>query len=288
MEHTKFQALNKKLSLNCKGQLVLLNQPLVMGIVNATPDSFFAHSRKQGLEDALKQAEQMIRDGATFIDIGGYSSRPGADDVSEEEELNRVIPVIEYLSKHLNNVLISVDTFRASIAKMAVEAGAFMVNDISSGDADDQMMPTVASLNVPYIMMHKQGSPKTMQQHPSYKNVTLDVLKYFNEKISLAKQAGITDLIIDPGFGFGKTLSHNYQLLRELADFNIAGLPVLVGVSRKKMIQTIANVDVAHALNGTSAANTIAVLNGANILRVHDVKEAVECINIVKATYGNI
>ncbi len=288
MEHTKFQALNKKLSLNCNGQVVLLNQPLVMGIVNTTPDSFFAHSRKQGLDDALKQAEQMLAGGATFIDIGGYSSRPGADDVSEEEEIKRVIPVIEHLHKHLNQVLISIDTFRASIAKMGVEAGACMVNDISSGDADDQMMQTVASLNVPYIMMHKQGAPKTMQQRPSYENVTRDVLKYFNEKISLAKQAGITDLIIDPGFGFGKTLAHNYQLLRELDHFNIARLPILVGVSRKKMIQSVANVDITHALNGTSVANTIALLNGANILRVHDVKEAVECINIVKATYGNI
>lgn len=288
MEPTKFQALNQKLTINCNGQLVLLNKPLVMGILNTTPDSFFAQSRKQSLDEALKQAEQMLVEGATFIDVGGYSTRPGAADVSVEEEQKRVIPVIAHLTKHLPQAIISVDTFRAVIAKTAVEEGAAIVNDISGGDFDNQMLYTVASLKVPYIMMHKQGTPQTMQQNPQYSHVTMDVLDYFNQKIAGARDLGIMDIVIDPGFGFGKSLSHNYQLLKELSHFKVMGVPVLAGISRKKMIQSVAKTDALHALNGTTVAHTIALINGANILRVHDVKEAVECINIVKATYGDI
>lgn len=287
MDILKLQATPQKLTLNCKGKLITLNKPAVMGIVNATPDSFFENSRANSLVALAKQVESMLRDGATFIDIGGYSTRPGASDVSVDEELKRVVPAIEYLVKTFPDVLISVDTFRAKVALQAIEAGASLVNDISSGDDDEKMMETVAKLNVPYIMMHKRGTPQTMQQFANYENVTAEVLSYFKQKISDAKQLGITDLVLDPGFGFAKSLQHNYQLLNELDAFKLTGLPILIGVSRKKMIQAITHTNAAEALNGTSVVNTIALLKGAHILRVHDVKEAVECVNIVNTTHGN-
>lgn len=286
MDQPKIQAIAQKLTLNCKGRLVLLDKPAVMGILNVTPDSFFETSRTGG-EQLIEKAGRMIAEGATFIDIGGYSSRPGAPDVSVEEEISRVIPAIELLHEQFPEMLISVDTFRAKVAELAVKAGAALVNDISSGDDDEDMMATVAHLEVPYIMMHKRGTPRNMNKLAEYENVTLEVLDYFNHKIAEAKLAGIVDLILDPGFGFAKNTQHNYELLNNMNDLQVAGLPLLVGVSRKKMIQNITLTDAAGALNGTTIVNTLALLNGANILRVHDVKEAVECINIVRATHGN-
>jgi dihydropteroate synthase len=289
MDIPKLQAHNTKLSLNCRGKLLVLSQPAVMGILNITPDSFFEGSRMQALDELLKKAESMVAHGATFIDIGGYSTRPGAADVSIDEEISRIIPAVEHLHKYLPDAILSIDTFRAKVAKYAIEAGAHMINDISSGEDDKDMLTTVAQLGfVPYIMMHKRGTPKTMQQYTHYDDVTFDVLTYFNQRIVQARQAGIVDLIIDPGFGFAKTLAQNYDLLKNLHHFHITELPILVGVSRKKMIQQMTNTDAAGALNGTSVVHAIALLNGAKILRVHDVKEAMDGINIVKATYGNI
>jgi dihydropteroate synthase len=286
MDVPKIQAIPQKLSLNCRGRLVLFHQPAVMGILNSTPDSFFENSRATG-DQLLEAAAAMLSDGAAFIDIGGYSSRPGAADVSPAEEADRVLPAVETLAKHLPEAIISVDTFRSSVAEKAVAAGAHIINDISSGDDDPEMMQVVARLKVPYIMMHKKGTPRTMAKLAQYDDVTLEVLEYFNRKIAAARSAGIVDLIIDPGFGFAKNLQHNYELLNRLGDLRIAGLPILAGVSRKKMIQHITNTDAAGALNGTTVVNTIAILNGATILRVHDVKQAVECINIVKAVNLN-
>ena len=259
-----------------------------MGILNITPDSFFDGSRVAHHEQLLQQAQQMLANGATFLDIGGYSTRPGAADVSLSEELNRVIPAIEFLSKQVPQAIISIDTFRAEVAKQAVQAGASIINDISSGDDDPAMFSTVAALGVPYIMMHKRGSPQTMQQFTQYQDVTLEVIDYFNHKIAAAREVGMMDIIIDPGFGFAKTLEQNYALLKNLSHFKVTELPILIGVSRKKMIQQITQTNAANALNGTTVVNTLAILGGANILRVHDVKEAKECINIVQATYGNI
>ncbi|MES2690922.1 MAG: dihydropteroate synthase [Bacteroidota bacterium] len=286
MDLPKIQAIAQKLSLNCKGRLVLLDKPVVMGILNATPDSFFENSRAVG-EQLIEKASRMMADGAAFIDIGGYSSRPGAPDVTVQEEVDRVIPAIESLHKEFPGLLISVDTFRAKVAELAVNAGASLINDISSGDDDAEMIPAAARLQVPYIMMHKKGTPRTMNQLAGYENVTLEVLEYFNHKIAEARRAGIVDIILDPGFGFAKNLQHNYELLNNMSDLRVAGLPLLVGVSRKKMIQNLTHTDAAGALNGTTVVNTLALLQGANILRVHDVKEAVECINIVSATHGN-
>ena len=282
----KLQTLFKKITLNCNGRIISLEKPVVMGILNLTPDSFYDGGKNLGKETAIKHVEKMLFEGATIIDIGGYSTRPGADEISVAEELKRIIPVIESVSEKFPDAFISVDTFRAKVAEEAVNAGAAIVNDISSGDDDTEMIATVAKLKVPYIMMHKKGSPKNMQQHPQYNDVVLEVMNYFTEKVSLATQAGIVDLIIDPGFGFGKNMEHNYQLLNALNDFQIFGLSILAGVSRKKMIQKVIGADAEHALNGTTVVNTIALLNGANILRVHDVKEAVECIKIVNTYHG--
>jgi len=282
------QTLFKKITLNCKGRLISLERPSVMGILNITPDSFYDGGRYENVKNALNQVEKMLKEGATFIDIGAYSSRPGADEVSVEKELENALPVIELVAKQFPEAIISIDTFRARVAEEAIQSGAHIVNDISSGDDDPEMMATLAKYKVPYIMMHKKGSPKNMQHNPQYENVVLEVMNYFTEKAALAKAVGIIDIIIDPGFGFGKNLQHNYQLLNALNDFQIFGLPVLAGVSRKKMIQKIVGADIQNSLNGTTAVNTIALLNGANILRVHDVKEAIECINIVNATHGII
>jgi dihydropteroate synthase len=288
MEQLNLQTLTRKITLNCKGQLVTLEKPVVMGILNLTPDSFYDGGKHFIAAEALLQVEKMLAEGATFIDMGAYSSRPGAADISIDEELSRLIPVVEAISKEFPKALLSVDTFRSKVAREAIEAGAHIVNDIASGDDDVAMMQTVADLNVPYIMMHKKGTPQTMQQNPVYENVVLEVLNYFTAKIAAAKKMGIQDMVLDPGFGFGKNLQHNYTLLHKLNDLQLFGLPLLVGVSRKGMLQKITGTDAAHALNATTAANTIALMNGASILRVHDVKEAMECINIVTATYGII
>ncbi len=282
------QTLFKKITLNCCGRILSLEKPVVMGILNLTPDSFYDGGQHFGIETAIKHVEKMLIDGASIIDIGGYSTRPGADEISVDEELKRIIPVIKSISKEFPEAFLSVDTFRSKVAFESIHAGAHIVNDISSGDDDTEMMSIVAKLGTPYIMMHKKGSSKNMQYNPQYENVVLEVMNYFTAKIAEAKNAGIVDLIIDPGFGFGKNTQHNYQLLNALDDFQIFGLPLLVGVSRKKMIQAITGNDSANALNGTTAANTIALFKGANILRVHDVKQAVECINIMNATHGII
>ncbi|WP_461534172.1 dihydropteroate synthase [Sinomicrobium sp.] len=268
-------------TINCKGKLIDLSSPKVMGILNITPDSFFDGGRYQRESAILKQTEKMLYEGAHFIDIGAYSSRPGADHVSEEEEKQRIVPVVSSVLKHFPNTLISVDTFRASVARICVQEGAAIVNDIASGNLDPEMFATVADLRVPYIMMHMKGTPQNMQQNPQYDNVAKEVLYYFSEKISKAREAGIDDIIIDPGFGFAKTLKHNYELLNQMELLHQTGLPVLVGVSRKSMIYRLLDISPDEALSGTTVVNTIALLKGIGILRVHDVKEAVQSIEIV-------
>jgi dihydropteroate synthase len=286
MEQPNLQTLKPKITLNCKGHFITLEKPAVMGILNITPDSFFDGGVHFSIDNALQQVEKMLQDGAQFIDIGAYSSRPNAIDISVDEELSRLIPVVEAVANRFPHAILSIDTFRSAVAKQAIQAGGHIVNDIASGDDDNAMFATVVELGCPYIMMHKKGTPQHMQVNPHYENVSLEVVQYFAQKVSAAKALGIKDLILDPGFGFGKNLEHNYTLLNHLGDLSLFGLPILAGLSRKGMLQRVTNTTAATALNATSAANTIALLNGARILRVHDVKEAVECINIVTATYG--
>lgn len=272
---------SKYFSINCKGKLLSLKTPVVMGILNTTPDSFFDGGKFNSIDIAIKQTEKMLNEGASIIDIGGFSSRPGADSIELQEELDRVIPIIEKVSNMFQDIIISIDTFRAKVALDAVNAGASIVNDISAGDDDPDMIATLAELGVPYISMHKQGTSKTMQINPKYGDVTTDVLDYFIKKIQIFREAGIKDVIIDPGFGFGKNRQHNYSLLKNLAAFKMLDCPILAGMSRKRMINEVLNISSKDALNGTTVVNTIALLNGANILRVHDVKEAVEAVKIV-------
>ncbi|MBK9389951.1 MAG: dihydropteroate synthase [Bacteroidetes bacterium] len=252
-----------------------------MGIINITPDSFYGGSRIKNSDELLKAAGTMLKDGADIIDVGGYSSRPGAANVSEEEEGRRVLGAIKIISDEFPEAIISVDTFRASIAKAAVEeCGAHIINDISGGEADSGMFDVVKQLNVPYILMHMQGDPRTMQSDPVYNDVVADILKWFGERIFRLRSSGVKDIIIDPGFGFGKTIDHNYDMLNRLGDFSIAGLPLLVGLSRKSMIWKPLGINPDEALTGTIALNTIALLKGADILRVHDVKEAVQAVKL--------
>ncbi|TCC94617.1 dihydropteroate synthase [Pedobacter frigiditerrae] len=274
--------LNRKVTLNSKGKLIDLSAPAVMAILNITPDSFYGNSRISNVDEALKRTEKFIHEGAKFIDIGAYSSRPGAADVSEDEELQRLIPIVEAIVKEFPETLISIDTFRAKAAKDSINAGAHLINDISAGNLDSVMFETVAKLQVPYVMMHMKGTPQNMQQDPTYENVTLEVLNYFSEKISTLKKLGVKDIIIDPGFGFAKTITHNYEVLQQLQSFSIFELPILVGFSRKSMITKVLNNKSTDALNGTSILNTAALLKGASILRVHDVKEAIECIKLTE------
>lgn len=253
-----------------------------MGILNTTPDSFFDGGQYNNVDNALLKAEKLLADGASIIDIGGYSSRPGAKDVPESEEMARVLPVIEQLAARFPDCIISIDTFRAKVAANAIAAGAAIINDISAGDDDAEMIPLVARLNVPYIIMHKQGTPQTMQQNPQYDDVVKEVLQYLANKVAHLRSLHINDIIVDPGFGFGKTPTHNYQLLHHQNVFAMLGVPVLAGLSRKSLATRVLNVKAADALNATTALNTIALLNGASILRVHDVKEAMEAIKIVE------
>jgi len=269
-------------SWRVKDQLREARLPMVMGIINATPDSFHAPSRI-GMDDALRVAERMLRDGAAIIDIGGMSTRPGAEDVSLEEELRRLLPVIDAMHRRFPEALLSADTFRASVAEQAVAAGAGLVNDISAGTLDEDMLPTVAKLKVPYIAMHMQGPPRTMQVDPKYTDVVAEVTLHLSRQLNAARAAGIADVIVDPGFGFGKTTAHNYALLNRLGSVAALGAPLLVGLSRKRMINEVLATTAAEALNGTTALNTIALLKGASILRVHDVKEAVQCVKLVAA-----
>ena len=251
-----------------------------MGILNLTPDSFFDGGSYTEEQLALTQVEKMLRDGATFIDVGGYSSKPNAAFVSEEEELARVVHFIQKIKKEFPEAILSVDTFRAKVAFESVQHGAAIVNDIAAGGLDDQMMATVAQLQVPYIMMHMKGTPQTMQSFTQYDDIIKEMLFYFSEKINEARALGINDLIIDPGFGFSKTLEQNFQVMQQLELFQMTKLPLLSGISRKSMIYKTLNTDAQHSLNGTTTLNTISLMKGAKILRVHDVKEAVECITL--------
>ena len=269
------------MTINCKGTLVDLSSPKVMGILNITPDSFFDGGKYKNESEILGQVEKMLFEGATFIDVGAYSSRPGAKHISEKQELQRIVPVIELLIKNFPEIIISVDTFRSAIARETINAGAAIINDISGGKMDDNMFKTVANLRVPYILMHMLGTPQNMQLNPVYKDVTQEIISFFAEQIFKLHQLEINDIIIDVGFGFGKTIRHNYEILKNLSLFKSLNAPILAGISRKSMLYKTLNISAKEALNATTSANTIALLNGANILRVHDVKEAMEAVKIV-------
>lgn len=269
--------LQKPEYINTGGKLIDLKIPRIMGIINVTPDSFYTGSRYFDDKSILEAASRMLDEGADFIDVGGYSSRPGAEDITPEEEKSRVLRAIKLITRELPEAIVSVDTFRAEIAYEAVmECGAKIINDISGGEADKEMFNVVAELNVPYILMHMQGTPRTMQINPVYNDVVADILMWFGERIFKLRTMGVKDIILDPGFGFGKTVEHNYELLRRLGEFKIAGLPIMAGLSRKSMIWKTLGVKPEDALNGTTALNMAALMNGADILRVHDVKEAVQ------------
>ena len=266
--------------INCKGHLIDLSTPRIMGILNVTPDSFYDGGKFRSDTTMLKQVEKMLSEGATFIDIGAYSSRPNADHISEDEELSRSIPVIELLIKEFPDILLSVDTFRSRIASEGIRAGASLINDISGGDIDHDMFETIGRLQVPYILMHMVGTPQNMQQHVNYDDLVKDMIHYFSKKIFKLRQLGVNDLIIDPGFGFSKTLDQNYELLQKMELFSTLRLPILAGLSRKSMLYKLLETDASNALNATTVANSIALSKGAGILRVHDVKEARETIMI--------
>ncbi|MCA0348179.1 MAG: dihydropteroate synthase [Bacteroidetes bacterium] len=269
------------MTINCLGKLIDLSSPKVMGILNLTPNSFYDGGKFKNEKSILNQVDKMLSDGATFIDIGAYSSKPNAEFVSEKEEENRLFPVIELILKEFPETLISIDTFRSAIAKKAIENGACIVNDISAGSLDDKMFETIANLQVPYIMMHMKGNPQTMQGLAHYENIVKEMLFYFSEKVASARSFGINDLIIDPGFGFAKKMEHNFEVLNNLELFQMLELPILVGFSRKSMIYKTLETSAEFALNGTTVLNTIALQKGAKILRVHDVREAIECVKLV-------
>jgi dihydropteroate synthase len=269
-------------SINCKGRLIRFEEPLVMGIMNVTPDSFFAGSRVNN-EAALARAEEMLLQGAAFIDIGGQSTRPGSERVSEDEELKRVIPVVETIAKNFPLAILSIDTFYAKVARHAVEAGASIVNDVSAGSIDKDIIDTVADLQVPYVLMHMKGDPQTMQQSPAYDDVVIEVFDSINHNINRCLKAGIKDIIIDPGFGFGKTIEHNFTMLCRLKEFKALGKPLMVGLSRKSTICKTLGVTADDSLNGSTVMHTIALMNGAQILRVHDVKEARQAVILYRS-----
>ena len=268
------------MTINCKGQLIDLASPKVMGILNVTPNSFFDGGKYKTESVILSQVGKMLTDGATFIDVGAYSSKPSAEFVSEKEELNRIVPVVNLILEKFPDSLISIDTFRSEVAKVCLENGAAIINDISAGNLDDKMLETIAKYNVPYIMMHMRGTPQTMQTMTNYDNIIKEMLFYFSQRIAEARSLGINDLIIDPGFGFAKTLEQNYEVLQKLELFEMLELPLLAGFSRKSMIYKTLHSTAEEALNGTSVLNTIALTKGAKILRVHDVKEAMECVTL--------
>ncbi|AIZ40150.1 dihydropteroate synthase [Cellulophaga baltica] len=270
------------MTINCKGDLIDITDPKIMGVLNCTPDSFYDGGKYKNETEIINQVQKMLVDGATFIDIGAYSSRPGALQVNEEEELKRIIPIVTLVLKEFPECKISIDTFRSKVAEACIQGGAALINDISAGNLDLNMMSVVAKHQVPYIMMHMKGTPQDMQQNTNYTNLLTDILSYFSEKIATAHDKKINDLIIDPGFGFSKTIAQNYELMQKLELLKNTKKPLLVGISRKSMIYKILKTDAKNALNGTTSLNTIALLKGANILRVHDVKEASECIAIVQ------
>ena len=270
------------MNISCKGKLIDLTTPKIMGILNLTPDSFYDGSLYNNTDLALAQTEKMLHEGATFIDVGGASSKPGAVEVSADEELARVLPVIDKIHIKFPDTLISIDTYRSDVAQQAVAAGAAMVNDISAGNLDAKMLKTVGALGVPFVAMHMQGKPQNMQDKPSYDNILTEIRSFFAAKIYAGHKAGIHDIIIDPGFGFGKTLEHNYLLLKHLSSIQMDGIPMLIGVSRKSMIYKLLQIEVAEAGNGTSVLNTVALQQGAQILRVHDVKEAHQAVQLIE------
>ncbi len=272
-------------SLNCKGKLVLLDKPLVMGIMNVNRESFYAGSRVNSIDEIVKKAGQMIEEGADILDIGGQSTRPGSKRISADEELSHVLPAIKLISENFENIILSIDTYYANVAKSAVLAGASIVNDISAGNMDEAMIDTVAALGVPYIAMHMKGVPETMQQQAVYDDVTKEVLDFFIKKINQCRKAGIKDIIIDPGFGFGKKIAHNFTLLKNLSLLKLLNVPMLAGLSRKSTVYKTLEVSPEEALNGSTVLNTIALQMGANILRVHDVKEAKQIVTLL-GTYG--
>ena len=269
-------------SINFKGRLITLDSPLIMGVINVSPDSFYAESRKTDIDSILNKAEQMLNEGADIIDIGAMSSRPGAEILSESEELKRIIPAVSAMSKRFPESIISVDTLRSNVAQEVINSGAVCINDISAGTFDINMMKVAADNNVPYIMMHMKGLPSDMQIDPKYDDVVTEILIYFSDRIRRARDTGIKDIIIDPGFGFGKTIEHNYEIMRRLEVFKIFDIPILVGVSRKSMIWKVLGLNADQALNGTTALNMYSLSKGAGILRVHDVKEAKECVALFK------
>jgi dihydropteroate synthase len=273
-------------SIHLKVNKIKLDRPIIMGILNVTPDSFFDGSNDRTEEDIVRKVNAMEYDGAQIIDIGGYSTRPGATAISEAEELKRVLPIVQLIQSNFKGLEISVDTFRSTVAKKCIEAGATLINDVSGGTLDKEMFSCIADLNVPYILMHIQGNPKTMQEKPTYSNVVKEIQHYFEEKINQLNHLGVYDIILDPGFGFGKTVEHNYEILNNLDAFKTFGLPVLAGVSRKSMINKVLETTPEEALNGTTVLHTLALTKGANILRVHDVNEANECIKLVGKLTG--
>ena len=274
--------MNTPRYINVNGRLMDLSEPQVMGILNVTPDSFYAGSRAETEQDIIRRLHQIVDEGASIVDIGGYSSRPDAEHISAEEEMNRLRNGLEIIRKHRPEVVVSVDTFRADVARMCVEEyGAAIINDISAGQMDGQMFTTIAHLGVPYIIMHMKGTPQNMQVNPQYGHFLKEVFYYFSEKVQRLRDLGVKDIIIDPGFGFGKTLEHNYELMNHLEEFSLFELPLLVGVSRKSMIHKLLDITPQEALNGTTVLNSVALLKGADILRVHDVKEAVESVRII-------
>lgn len=269
-------------TLNCKGRLLTLEKPIVMGILNVTPDSFYSLSRVSNEKEILEKSEKMLTEGAAILDIGGMSSRPGADMISEAEEIQRVLPAIETILKHFPDAILSIDTVQAEVARQSIAAGAAIINDISAGRIDATMYPTVAELKVPYVLMHMRGTPQNMQENPTYENVVLEVLDFFIAEVGKLRELGVKDIILDAGFGFGKTLDHNYQLLKHLHVFQILELPILTGISRKSMVYKPFGGSAKDALNGTSALHMVALQQGSKILRTHDVKEAVEVIKLWK------
>ncbi|MDA9555536.1 dihydropteroate synthase [Pelobium sp.] len=276
-----------KKTLNVGGKIIDLTQPKVMGILNITPDSFFTRSRVQSEKEILQQAEKMLQEGADFLDLGAYSSRPDAVDISVEEEENRLIPAVKLISKNFPEALLSIDTFRAIIAEKALENGAHIINDISGGNLDQNMFKTAGKLKVPYILMHMKGTPQTMKNLNQYENMVQEISFYFSEKIAQLKAEGVHDIILDLGFGFAKNIQQNFELLNQMADFRMFGLPVLAGLSRKSMIWKTLAISPEEALNGTTILNTIALQKGASILRVHDVKEARECVKLIRILNAN-
>lgn len=268
------------MTINCKGILVDLAIPKVMGILNVTPNSFYDGGKYKKESEILSQVEKMLIDGAAFIDVGAYSSKPNAEFVSEQEEISRIIPVVNLILKHFPETILSIDTFRSQVAKVAIESGAAIINDISAGMLDAKMLEIIGKYNAPYIMMHMRGNPQTMQTMTTYEDIVKEMLFYFSERVAAARSFGINDLILDPGFGFAKSIDQNYEVFQKLELFKMIELPLLVGISRKSMIYKTLDIGIENALNGTTVLNTLALTKGAKIIRVHDVKEAVECVTL--------